>query len=964
MDELAAALREALRKAPLERKERTDEEQTELWVELGQLIEDKIGKAAVIRLLGITGTSDDVRSLALRVLEGQLGPGDTGDFARANVKQRSQVILPAVEVLGGIPGAEAVFALAKVYAHRDDEAGSIARKLAENNREKDPASNVLEVVVDGEQPTTAGGELDSRELLLAAMAMPPQPQSDLSRTSSGKELVERMEPATRAEGERIRKLSSGSGGLHSYDSTLRDEMINLVLVAAMPVDEEFHGWARENLFRREDLEKVRDLAPFLPGPEISEYAKRALSSQNRRGPRSDRAKLALELLRESTADVRSERREEAVACLDEEDADLRAAALRLVSVDSEVLPAQLRGRLATVFDELPPAHQSRISADLRLGGKGPEGHESFLRWVRGAEEQDVRNRLEALLERWAAQMGTISPEQAAELIQGFGGGFALLGPDEQSELTRDLVAVTSDWIRSQKGRIVESTSALTRWEHFRDIVATHVGEFIDRVRVDQAKGLIREILGLREGSPDPDLLAKLAEQPVPGEEFERVMRPIFVEAVRTDQQAISGIIEPASTEAGYRLLTAGLIVDIESKVRSRQLAESLRVGTPEALLERQRIVLDALEDARDEADGNQRIVELLGEIGRTIGGDQGNHSDQGPAARSTDEAGPSQGDPPEAVLDWRKSIAERFAGVVEFDGQILVYPVDSTTDGSELLAVIKELDRRSNSKRIAPVSERKHYREDLVRLLDSMLDSGLVATDQAGNNLTLSSQLGESGREIAELLDGGRPELRDLFWQRASERSGAEDGPNQLITAIERSASQPDDSSALSMLSAALESADSENAEGTARSIAPEMIGNAWIAVSSLISIDLRSEEDLRTREREKEAKIGREMGSDFELRFEAIERLLSSYFRFRERLAESGWRRIEDRLGRTYRRDKLKPTEYEIRNDDGGELFVVKTMGIKFDGQIVSRAIVEPVEEVQSGNESPGRTDEGGLDE
>lgn len=963
VDELSAALSEELRNTSLDGREQSEDAQNELWVELGQLIEDRIGKAAVIRLLGITGTSDDVRLLALRVLEGQLGPDDTGDFARANLKQRAQVIGPAVEALGSIPGAEAVFALAKIYARRDDDAGSLARNLAESNRAKDPASRDLEALVSGEGSLTAVPERASRELLLAAMSLPTQTQADLAGTDWGKELGERMSPAAQTEGDRIRSLSSGPGGLHSYDSTFRDEMIDLALVTAMPVDEEFHAWARENLFRSDDLGRVSEVAPYLPGPELAEYARRALSVQNRRGSRSDRARLALELLRESTADVRLARREEAVACLDEEDADLRSEALRLLAVDSGELPAQLRGRLATVFDELPPANQSRISADLQLGGKGPESHESFLRWVKGAEGQDVQIRLEALLERWAGLRGTITPEQAGELIQTFGGGFALVGQDVQPEITQDLVEVTSGWIRSRKGRIVDSTSVLSMWRPFRGIVATHIGEFIERLRVDQAKGLIREILGLREDGPDPELLAELAEQPLSGEDFQRVLRPVLVEAVRADPQAVGNVIGRTSSGSGCRLLAAGLIADLESKSRSRLLAESLRVGTPESLLERQRIVLDALEGAKEEADGNQRIVELLGEIGRTIGGNTGDQSDRGLATRSSGNAESSLGEPPAAVLDWRKGAVDRFAGIVKLNGQILIFPTDSVSDGVELLGLIKELDRRSHSKRVAPVSEREHYREDLVRLLDSILDSGLVAVDKRGSTLTPNARLSDSGTGIAELLDGGRPELRDLFWQRVNSR-GEDGGSSQLFMALERSADHPGDGPALSMLSAALDSADPGDAEEAARSLAADQIGNAWDATSALLSMDLRSEEDLRVQEREKEAKIGREMGSDFELRFEAIERLLSSYFRFRERLAESGWGKIENRLGRTYRREKIDPAEYEIRNDNGGDLLVVKTMGIKFNGQIVSRAIVEPVLEDRAENRSSGINDEGGLGE
>lgn len=100
--------------------------------------------------------------------------------------------------------------------------------------------------------------------------------------------------------------------------------------------------------------------------------------------------------------------------------------------------------------------------------------------------------------------------------------------------------------------------------------------------LDLAKGLIREILGLREDGPDPELLAELAEQPLSGEDFQRVLRPVLVEAVRADPQAVGNVIGRTSSGSGCRLLAAGLIADLESKSRSRLLAESLRVGTPES----------------------------------------------------------------------------------------------------------------------------------------------------------------------------------------------------------------------------------------------------------------------------------------------------------------------------------------------------------------------------------------------
>ncbi|MCB0857323.1 MAG: hypothetical protein KDB57_04280 [Solirubrobacterales bacterium] len=951
-DDLLAAYNQAAEDAP-----------TEIEVELGQMVGRKAARSAVIRLLGITGTSDEVRLLALGVLEGRMESEDAGDFARANLKQRPQVIGPAVKVLAGIPGSEALFALSKIFSRRDDEAGLTAGQIVHSVRERSLEIGELETAAAGGQPVAPAAELEPRELLLAAMSMPPRRQSELAQTGHGRELIERMVPAAVAEGSRIRELSSGSGGLHSYDAAFRDEMIDLALTTSMAPGEEFQTWARENLFRREDLERMGELAPFLPGSELAGYAKRALTTQNRRGPRAERAALALNCLRKSDGETRRALREEAVACLDEENADLRSEALRLLSVDSEELDASMRSRLATVYDGLPPAQQSRISADLRLEGKGPDNHESFLRWVKGAGVEDVRDRLQALLERWAGRQADTSPEQAVELIQVFGEGFALLEPAEQSALIPDLVGVSAGWIRSQKGRIVESTSSLMRWQRFRGIVAAEIGEFINRLRVEQAKGLVREALGLRQGSLVPELLHEFAEGSRSSEEVQRVLLPVFTEAVRTDAEAVGKVIRQASGEARSWLLVAGLIADIESRSKCRQLSESLKVGAPESLVERQRIVLDALADARKEADGNDRIVVLLDEIGQTIGETSEGQSDQPAVAPSGKGAGTNLGDPPDAVLAWRETTTDRYPGLVVLDSQILLFAPDSGTDDGRLLALMKDLDRRSHSKRVAPVSEREHYRDDLVRLLDSVLDSELVAIEEAGSSLKPDPRLGDSGAAMIELLDGGRPELRELFWQRANER-GDESQSNQLATALQRCADQPGDDSALSMLSAALDASDSGDAERAVRELSPEQTENAWRALSALFSIDLRNENSLRTQERDQESKIGRQMAADFELRFEAIERLLSSYFRLRERLAESGWRRVEDRLGRTYRRDRLDPTEYEIRKDDGGDLFVVKTMGIKFGGQTVSRAIVEPAEGRHAGQEDPFEADEGGPNE
>ena len=956
-DELLSAYNEAAEALPVELRQ-----------QLGELAQDAAGRAALIGLLGLTGTSDAVRRLALEALERRLSAEEVGEFARVNLRQRAQVIGAAIKVLAEARTGEALFALAKVYSRRDDDAGEVARSLAERLQRNVPEAVVIGEVTMGLEASRPIADLEPRELLFAVMSLPPRAQWRLGPGERGSGLIERIAPAAVAEDERLRERSKGSAGLHPYEMRLRDELLELVLITGSPEDDDLQKRAAENLFRRESLEEVEALAPYLPLAVLQSYAERSLTTDNRRGARSDRAVLALSAAREREPGLREALRDPAIACLSEKDPELKCEAARLLAVDEQDLHPEAKAALSRAFDELPPKYQRRLAGELHGAGQGRLQHESFLRWVDGARDDEVRARLGALLARWAEDRKTTTAQQAGELIEVFGAGFARVEEADRDALISDLVDVAAGWLHAQRSRIVESAAALTRWHRFRGLVVSRLDRFVELLRADQARGLATDALGLRQETLNAELLAIAAEQPLQEEGLERVLRPVLVDAIRADPRSAGDAFQSASHEGRRRLLAAGLLADSEAKVAAAELEELLSQGTTQALAEKREEVLSALSEAREAAAGNERLAELFAEIGKTIGGpsDQTLVSEveqSGDRAGSTayESAGGVESGAPAGVADWRESATLRFPGVVGLPGQELTPTDDLVSHGEELLELLSELDRRAHSKRVAPVADRAHYRADLEAMVDAIIGGAVIrAAGGEGGELIAADGLGESGPKLVELLDGGRPELRSLFWERWMQREGA-DGPGaDLGSALRRSAVQPGDQAALSMLSAAVRDLDFETAEVAATELPTGQMGAAWDACAALLELDLRKERELRDRERSKEKTIGTRMATDFSLPFEVIEHLLFSYFRLRERLAGAGWGRIEDRLGRIRKREQLDPSLHEVRGGEGATRFAVRSLGIKFDGAPITRAVVEAIdgeEQLEAPEEERGNT-------
>ena len=127
-----------------------------------------------------------------------------------------------------------------------------------------------------------------------------------------------------------------------------------------------------------------------------------------------------------------------------------------------------------------------------------------------------------------------------------------------------------------------------------------------------------------------------------------------------------------------------------------------------------------------------------------------------------------------------------------------------------------------------------------------------------------------------------------------------------------------------------------------------------------LIETTSREIAQLRADARAQERRIGAELGRELDLPFKLIESLMFSYFGLRSSLAEAGWKQIATKgLGEVISREKLDPELHEVRGSADADRFIVRTLGIKFDGQTVSRAVVEGLTTPDAPSDPNGKDDD-----
>lgn len=115
----------------------------------------------------------------------------------------------------------------------------------------------------------------------------------------------------------------------------------------------------------------------------------------------------------------------------------------------------------------------------------------------------------------------------------------------------------------------------------------------------------------------------------------------------------------------------------------------------------------------------------------------------------------------------------------------------------------------------------------------------------------------------------------------------------------------------------------------------------------------VRRREQLTTQAKRHEREAMTRIAGRLQLPFQAIESYLFGYFRLRQILAEAGWDRVAPHLGAEVARAALDAERHQIRGDEqDGDSFVVRSLGISVLGQPGHRAIVEPLRKPEAPEE------------
>lgn len=870
------------------------------------------GREALVTLLGRTGISDQARLLVLDGLDGRITPAEVSELARLSMRQRSKVIDRALEVLASTGSGEALFALTKVFGQRDDEHGQRARMLAESLAAELLENVALLTALDGSQNGAQG--LEERELLYCALSLSAGEQKSLAETAAGRDLLEKAAASAQALDKQLQELAKGSGSLHPYFMRARDELHELELITGIPQDEDLRKRAIENLFRRDDLKDVADLAPSLPIEVLEQYISRSLTRANRRGDRADRATFALGVLTGPAAELRPQFRELADECLDEERNELRAVAIRVLALDYPELSPARRAKVSKTYDNLSPSLQRQLAPEVSHAVAGESGMslESFLRAIENSPEEEADAQLARLLQRWARE-SDLPPADVARVIQVAGSLLARLPTPARDARLDDIAATSADWLRARDRQIVEPSRALLEWQRFRTVLFERFEIFADRLRADQARGLLDEALRPYEEVAS-DALGLVASIRLDDERHARIVTPVLSQVITGNARAAGAAFDDANASARRGLLAAGLLAERDAHRKIGQLEEALEQGATEALVAQRETIMEALEEAEKAGQGNQRLIELFRDIRSVISG------------FGADEQGDES--PSTAVVEWRRQTAGKYASVVRARNGVPLEPRHELQAHQEALTeLLLDLDRRAHSTRGAPLADRRHYQADVAALVQAVVDQGLV--DPANTE-------GESPLEGS--LERSQPALRSTLWSAWAQRKDHSVG-DDLAVALRWPSN---DVQGLFMLEATIDIAEIDDLRSAVAAFEADEVEPAWDRVLELLELDTREVAQLEQQSRTQEVEIGERVADRLDLSFKVIEDFLFSYFRLRQRLAEAGWRQVEDTLGRERRRDQLKAEDHEVIDGENADRFLVRSLGIKYKGKTLRRAVVE----------------------
>ena len=255
-------------------------------------------------------------------------------------------------------------------------------------------------------------------------------------------------------------------------------------------------------------------------------------------------------------------------------------------------------------------------------------------------------------------------------------------------------------------------------------------------------------------------------------------------------------------------------------------------------------MLEGLQEAVAASDGNQRLTDLLKEIGAAILGPD-------------DPTAPVRDTPSEAVCTWRLAAAARLPNLVTAPGegrQGLHFADDVSGHMDELADLLKELDRRANSTRVgvpSPIARTTNTTSAARRTPPRGVAASNCQENWPRSSSGDASTLGETvGRSWAN--------------QVGSETAGG--GP--LVDHLERTAARAATRTRCS--TRLVEAADpTPSSVRRARSTAPAS-REAGQPSSSALRSDLKRVRDLKQAARSQETIVGRQVAARLEQPFNA----------------------------------------------------------------------------------------------
>lgn len=856
-----------------------EEARASLVDDLRQDAVNPVGRAAVIALLNRPGVADAERLVALDALDGLISRDDVTQVASTLVKQRTGVAHRAAEVLAGVPSGESLFVLNKVLGRRADAAGRVARELGQR--------------IDGSS-ATAG---DTREAVFFALARSPESQLDSAATSTAREIDRELQESGRT-----------AQGLSDYQQVLRDELHLLAVLSNVPTGDELGDRARKTLFTLIPLERVRELAPQLSGEVVAQYCQRSLSRTQRRRAR-DRAQLALELLAAGPEEVRRACSAELHECLTEDSVELQYGAAKALARDAETLTDQDRSAIGEVYAELPPKWQARLAPALRgvLSDDVVLDIAALNRWLLGAGPNEVSDRLETGLARWA-KSETIDATGVAEIASTLITLADQLPSEERQRARCRIAENVASWLAASRSQPRPAIEALLEGRGIPDLISEQFWQTsLQAVPAAVVRVLVPACV-ISTSAPE-DALARLAtEAPRDHAPFRSALREL-IEAPR-DLDRVFGL---AGSTGRAELLLARLGLIRQLAADERRLILARDEATTEALIASRQAVLRALDAAEDASSGNEHLQRQFGAIRRAIG--------------LVTESGEGRA-PEQSVIEWRQQTIERLGDALVAADPATPLTVRDTATGAltDLLRLIEELDRRAHARGVTAATDRAHHAADL----DSVI-RGVLALQ--GNTVP---------PELAQLA-ARRPELARLVWSLALGET--DDAMAALVAAL---ADQTDRRRALLQTDILLERLSETDLIEVMERLSAEQVAVAWPLTGQLYAHRRRARDAVAADVERQSEQVMENIAAELDLPFRAIESILFGYFRLRAILRDAGWGQIARSLGDLIPREELNLERYEVADAEPSDDYVVRSLGISVHDRAVRRAIVEPVRPVE----------------